>query len=117
MHAVVPYIYGGVAIFLPLTANGCLNIRTLPHSAAIDFVRLDKLKEAIDSFGGLMPLAMIKNGKTVDPQDDTSPKVCRNERQTPKRFHATAVVAAVVETNFPLPSPLLASHCCSCYNG
>ena len=37
--------------------------------------RLDKLKEAIDASGGLIPLAMIKNGKTVDPQDDTSPKV------------------------------------------
>lgn len=37
--------------------------------------RLDKLKEAIEASGGLIPLAMIKNGKTVDPQDDTSTKV------------------------------------------
>lgn len=37
---------------------------------------MDKLKEAIDASGGLIPLAMIKNGKTVDPQDDTSTKVC-----------------------------------------
>ncbi|CAM9253118.1 unnamed protein product [Choristocarpus tenellus] len=38
------------------------------------WVRLDKLKEAIDASGGLIPLAMIKNAKTVDPQDDTSTK-------------------------------------------
>ncbi|CBN79734.1 conserved unknown protein [Ectocarpus siliculosus] len=43
------------------------------------WVRLDKLKEAIDASGGLIPLAMIKNGKTVDPQDDTSPKVFQLE--------------------------------------
>nr|AIQ80989.1 UDP-glucose pyrophosphorylase/phosphoglucomutase [Saccharina japonica] len=43
------------------------------------WVRLDKLKEAIEASGGLIPLAMIKNGKTVDPQDDTSPKVFQLE--------------------------------------
>lgn len=42
--------------------------------------RLDKLKEAIDASGGLIPLAMIKNGKTVDPQDDTSTKVRGKKR-------------------------------------
>ena len=41
--------------------------------------RLDKLKEAIESSGGLIPLAMIKNDKTVDPQDDTSPKVINHQ--------------------------------------
>lgn len=39
------------------------------------WVRLDKLKEAIDKCGGLIPLPMIKNGKTVDPKDGSSPAV------------------------------------------
>jgi UDP-N-acetylglucosamine pyrophosphorylase len=39
------------------------------------WVRLDKLKEAIAKEGGLIPLPMIKNGKTVDPKDGSSPAV------------------------------------------
>lgn len=39
--------------------------------------RLDKLKEVLDASGGLIPLPMIKNAKTVDPQDDKSTKVCQ----------------------------------------
>ncbi|CAM9170271.1 unnamed protein product [Discosporangium mesarthrocarpum] len=37
------------------------------------------LKEAIAAAGGLIPLPMIKNSKTVDPQDDSSPKVYQLE--------------------------------------
>jgi phosphoglucomutase len=43
------------------------------------WIRLDKLKEAIDSSGGLIPLPMIKNSKTVDPQLDTSTPVFQLE--------------------------------------
>ena len=32
------------------------------------WVRLDKLKESIVAAGGLIPLPMIKNAKTVDPK-------------------------------------------------
>ena len=39
------------------------------------WVRLDLLKEQITKCGGLIPLPMIKNGKTVDPKDDASTKV------------------------------------------
>ena len=39
------------------------------------WVRLDLLKEQITKGGGLIPLPMIKNGKTVDPKDDASTKV------------------------------------------
>ncbi len=43
------------------------------------WVRLDKLKEAIQAAGGLIPLPMIKNGKTVDPKDASSPAVWQLE--------------------------------------
>ena len=43
------------------------------------WVRLDLLKEAITAKGGFIPLPMIKNGKTVDPKDDASPKVIQLE--------------------------------------
>ncbi|CAM9608544.1 unnamed protein product, partial [Phaeothamnion confervicola] len=43
------------------------------------WIRLDKLKEALDASGGLIPLPMIKNAKTVDPQDDSSTKVFQLE--------------------------------------
>eukprot|EP00550_Attheya_septentrionalis_P006652 CAMPEP_0198294146 /NCGR_PEP_ID=MMETSP1449-20131203/21071_1 /TAXON_ID=420275 /ORGANISM="Attheya septentrionalis, Strain CCMP2084" /LENGTH=1060 /DNA_ID=CAMNT_0043994017 /DNA_START=92 /DNA_END=3274 /DNA_ORIENTATION=+ len=43
------------------------------------WVRLDKLKEIVDKFGGFIPLPMIKNKKTVDPKDDSSTKVVQLE--------------------------------------
>lgn len=43
------------------------------------WVRLDKLKEELERAGGLIPLPMIKNAKTVDPQDGNSPKVFQLE--------------------------------------
>ncbi len=43
------------------------------------WIRLDKLKEIIDKFGGFIPLPMIKNKKTVDPKDDSSQKVVQLE--------------------------------------
>jgi phosphoglucomutase len=43
------------------------------------WIRLDKLKEIIDKFGGFIPLPMIKNAKTVDPKDDSSQKVVQLE--------------------------------------
>ena len=43
------------------------------------WIRLDKLKEIVDKFGGFIPLPMIKNSKTVDPKDDSSQKVIQLE--------------------------------------
>jgi len=43
------------------------------------WIRLDKLKEIIDKFGGFIPLPMIKNSKTVNPKDDSSQKVVQLE--------------------------------------
>merc|ERR1712176_1073485 len=42
-------------------------------------IRLDKLQETIDEFGGFIPLPMIKNNKTVDPKDDSSQRVVQLE--------------------------------------
>ena len=36
------------------------------------WIRLDKLKEVLDSNDGIVPLPMIKNSKTVDTADDAS---------------------------------------------
>ena len=43
------------------------------------WIRLDHLKEVLDHHGGLIPLPMIKNQKTVDPRDKTSPAVLQLE--------------------------------------
>jgi phosphoglucomutase len=43
------------------------------------WIRLDKLKEIIDANGGFIPLPMIINKKTVDPQDDASTPVIQLE--------------------------------------
>jgi len=43
------------------------------------WVNLPALKAAFDKFGGLLPLPVIKNGKTVDPRDKKSTKVLQLE--------------------------------------
>ena len=43
------------------------------------WVRLDMLKALMDSKGGFVPLPTILNGKTVDPQIDTSTPVLQLE--------------------------------------
>jgi len=43
------------------------------------WVRLDMLKALMDSRGGFVPLPTILNGKTVDPQQDTSTPVLQLE--------------------------------------
>ena len=43
------------------------------------WIRLDKLKEIVDSNGGFIPLPMIKIKKTVDPKDGDSQKVVQLE--------------------------------------
>lgn len=43
------------------------------------WIRLDKLKETLAACGGVLPLPMIKNTKTVDPRDKASTKVYQLE--------------------------------------
>eukprot|EP00937_MAST-01D_sp_MAST-1D-sp2_P002553 g2553.t1 len=43
------------------------------------WVRLDRLRELLDRSGGIVPLPMIKNAKTVDPRDGASPAVFQLE--------------------------------------
>ena len=43
------------------------------------WVNLEALKATFDKFGGLMPLPVISNGKTVDPRDKKSTKVLQLE--------------------------------------
>ena len=43
------------------------------------WLRLDKLKEALEAEGGVLPLPMIRNLKTVDPRDKSSTPVIQLE--------------------------------------
>jgi UDP-N-acetylglucosamine pyrophosphorylase len=43
------------------------------------WLRLDRLKELLEAKGGFIPLPIIKNVKTVDPRDKTSPRVLQLE--------------------------------------
>ena len=43
------------------------------------WIRLDHLKETLLQHGGLIPLPMIRNSKTADPRDKTSPPVYQLE--------------------------------------
>ena len=43
------------------------------------WIRLDQLKNLLDARGGFIPLPIIKNVKTIDPRDKTSPQVFQLE--------------------------------------
>lgn len=43
------------------------------------WLRLDRLKELLDRNGGMIPLPVMRNSKTVDPRDPGSPKVIQLE--------------------------------------
>jgi len=43
------------------------------------WLRLDRLRELLDQNGGMIPLPVIRNQKTVDPRDPSSPKVIQLE--------------------------------------
>lgn len=60
------------------------------------WIRLDKLKEIIDKFGGFIPLPMIKNSKTVDPKDDSSQKVVQLETAMGAAIECFSGASAIV---------------------
>mmetsp|Transcript_18912 Transcript_18912/g.26624 ORF Transcript_18912/g.26624 Transcript_18912/m.26624 type:complete len:1061 (+) Transcript_18912:70-3252(+) len=60
------------------------------------WVRLDKLKEIIDKYGGFIPLPMIKNSKTVDPKDDSSQKVVQLETAMGAAIECFSGASAIV---------------------
>lgn len=60
------------------------------------WIRLDKLKEIIDKFGGFIPLPMIKNNKTVDPKDDSSTKVVQLETAMGAAIECFSGASAIV---------------------
>jgi phosphoglucomutase len=60
------------------------------------WIRLDKLKEIIDKFGGFIPLPMIINNKTVDPKDDSSQKVVQLETAMGAAIECFAGASAIV---------------------
>lgn len=60
------------AAFQDITRHRFFNTNNL-------WVRLDILAEVLKKHGGLIPLPLIKNVKTVDPRDNKSPKVAQLE--------------------------------------
>mmetsp|Transcript_1664 Transcript_1664/g.2247 ORF Transcript_1664/g.2247 Transcript_1664/m.2247 type:complete len:1058 (+) Transcript_1664:64-3237(+) len=60
------------------------------------WIRLDKLKEIIDKYGGFVPLPMIMNKKTVDPKDDSSTKVLQLETAMGAAIECFAGASAIV---------------------
>lgn len=43
------------------------------------WIRLDELKRLLDAHGGILPLPLIRNSKTLDPRDKNSPAVFQLE--------------------------------------
>lgn len=60
------------------------------------WVRLDALAGALRQHGGVIPLPVIKNVKTVDPRDPQSPKVAQLETAMGAAIECFAGAAAVV---------------------
>ncbi len=77
------------AAFQDITKHKFFNTNNL-------WIRIDKLKEIIDKFGGFIPLPMIKNKKTVDPKDDSSQKVLQLETAMGAAIECFSGASAVV---------------------
>lgn len=59
------------------------------------WLRLDKLRDAINASGGFLPLPLIRNSKTVDPRDKKSPAVYQLETAMGAAIECFASSAAV----------------------
>jgi len=77
------------AAFQDITKHRFFNTNNL-------WIRLDKLKEIIDKFGGFIPLPMIMNNKTVDPKDDKSQKVVQLETAMGAAIECFSGASAIV---------------------
>jgi UDP-N-acetylglucosamine pyrophosphorylase len=60
------------------------------------WIRLDHLKAELEKRGGVLPLALITNSKTVDPRDAASPKVIQIESAMGAAIECFAKTSAVV---------------------
>ena len=60
------------------------------------WIRLDHLKAELEARGGVLPLALITNTKTVDPRDAASPKVIQIESAMGAAIECFAKTGAVV---------------------
>ena len=60
------------------------------------WVRLDAMKQLLDQNGGIVPLPMIKNAKTLDPRDKQSPKVFQLETAMGAAIECFHGAAAIV---------------------
>jgi UDP-N-acetylglucosamine pyrophosphorylase len=77
------------AAFQDITRHRFFNTNNL-------WVRLDMLADVLKRHGGLVPLPMIKNLKTVDPRDANSPKVVQLETAMGAAIECFANAGAIV---------------------
>ncbi len=63
---------GDMDAFQDISLHRCFNTNNL-------WLRLSDLRAAIDTHGGSLPLPLIRNVKTVDPRDPSSPEVLQLE--------------------------------------
>lgn len=62
------------------------------------WIRLDHLKVELDSRGGVLPLALITNSKTIDPRDANSPKVIQIESAMGAAIECFTKTGAIIVT-------------------
>merc|ERR1719238_1925627 len=60
------------------------------------WVNLKELKKTMDANGGVLPLPVIKNGKTVDPRDKKSTKVLQLETAMGAAIASFATAGAIL---------------------
>ena len=77
------------AAFQDITRHRFFNTNNL-------WVRLDILAEVLQQHGGLVPLPMIKNVKTIDPRDANSPKVVQLETAMGAAIECFANAGAII---------------------
>ena len=75
--------------FQDIARHGFFNTNNL-------WIRLDHLKAELEARGGVLPLALITNTKTVDPRDAASPKVIQIESAMGAAIECFAKTGAVV---------------------
>lgn len=75
--------------FQDITRHRCFNTNTL-------WLRVSDLRAALEEHGGALPLPLIKNTKTVDPRDASSPKVLQLETAMGAAVECFAKAGAVL---------------------
>lgn len=77
------------------------------------WIRLDALKEILDANGGVLPLPMIRNSKTLNPRDPESPR-CTSWKRPWARASSASPAQGPSTFRVPGSSPSRPRPTCSC---